>query len=337
MTKIAKWKEKKVEDLTNMLIENPLITLVNIEGIPGPQLQQLRKKLRDKSKFVISKKTLISIAMKNASEKRKGLEKLIEHIEGQTGIIVSTGNPFRLFQEMESAKIKAPAKGGEICPEDIEIKEGETSFKPGPIVGELQKAGFPAAIERGKVVIKKDVTIVEAGKKIPSDVAKVLARMDIYPLTVGLNITASYEEGVVYPRAVLDVDLQEMLDNIALASNQSFNLAMYVNYLSSATIKPLLQTGYQNAFNLVMYADIPTSDSIKILIQKANGQMLSLASKVPEGLSDDLKTRLTSSPKPPKEEQKKDEPDKKEEPEKKKEDDEKSEEDAAAGLGALFG
>jgi large subunit ribosomal protein L10 len=65
--------------------------------------------------------------------------------------------------------------------------------------------------------------------------------------------------------------------------------------------------------------------------------MLSLASKVPEGLSDDLKTRLTSSPKPPKEEQKKDEPDKKEEPEKKKEDDEKSEEDAAAGLGALFG
>ena len=30
---------------------------------------------------------------------------------------------------------------------DIEVKAGETSFKPGPIVGEFQQAGIPAAIE----------------------------------------------------------------------------------------------------------------------------------------------------------------------------------------------
>lgn len=335
MASVAKWKEKKVEDLTVLLVESPLITLVNVEGIPGPQLQELRKKLRDRSTFIVSKNTLLSLAMTTASAQRKGLDELKDYIEGQTGVIASKGNPFKLFQEMESAKIKAPAKGGEIAPEDIEIKAGETSFKPGPIVGELQKAGFPAAIEKGKVVIKKDITIVEAGKKIPADVAKVLARMDIYPLTVGLNITACYEDGVVYPRKVLDVDPQEFLTNIKLAYSQSFNLAMYMNYLSSATIRPLLQNAYQNAFNLVMFADIPTSDSIKILIQKANAQMLSLASNVPEGLDDDLKLKFSPSSKATEDQEDKDEPVKKEE-KKKKEKKEKTEEDAPAGPGTLL-
>ena len=62
-----------------------------------------------------------------------------------------------------------------------------TSFKPGPIVGELQHAGFPAAIEKGKVVLKKDVTIVKAGQTISREVAGLLTRLDILPLEVGLE------------------------------------------------------------------------------------------------------------------------------------------------------
>ena len=64
---------------------------------------------------------------------------------------------------MEATKSTAPAKPGDIAPEDIIVKEGETPFKPGPIVGELQKAGIPAAIEGGKIVIRKDKVLVEKG------------------------------------------------------------------------------------------------------------------------------------------------------------------------------
>ena len=47
-----------------------------------------------------------------------------------------------------------PARGGEIAPEDILVKKGETPFKPGPIVSEFQRAGLPAAIEKGKIIRK---------------------------------------------------------------------------------------------------------------------------------------------------------------------------------------
>ena len=69
---------------------------------------------------------------------------------------------------------------------------------------------------------------------------------------------------------------------------------------------------------------------------KSHGQMLSLASRLSDGLDDDLTALLQNQPKPDpgaggggSEEPAKEEP--------KEEEEEVSEEEAAAGLGALFG
>src|SRR5207245_1547002 len=86
-------------------------------------------------------------------------------------------------------------RGGEIAPEDLWVRGGETPFKPGPVVGELQKAGIPAAIERGKVVIRQDKLMVKAGARIPRDVAQQLARLEIFPLVVGLDLRGAQEQG----------------------------------------------------------------------------------------------------------------------------------------------
>ena len=58
------------------------------------------------------------------------------------------------------------------------IKQGDTSFKPGPIVGELQKVGIPAAIESGKVVIKSDKLLVKEGETISAEVAQMLTKLE---------------------------------------------------------------------------------------------------------------------------------------------------------------
>src|SRR5207245_2425322 len=84
-----------------------------------------------------------------------------ETIEGQTAVVTADIDPFRLFKELEATKSRAPARGGEVAPEDLWVRAGETPFKPGPVVGELQKAGIPAAIERGKVVIRQDKLLVK--------------------------------------------------------------------------------------------------------------------------------------------------------------------------------
>jgi len=281
MAHVPKWKESRVEKLADLLTSSPVIGIIDIGGIPSSQLQHIRAGLPSGSKLVVTKNTLMRLALFRASKKCKNIEELSESLDGQRAIITAEMNPFRLFRAMEATKTKAPAKGGEAAPEDIEIKEGDTPFKPGPIVGELQKAGFPAAIERGKVVIKKDKVLVKKGDRIPRDVAKLLTRLEIYPMTVGLNLLASFEDGMIFTRDILDVDVDKFISDLELASTQAFNLAMFAGYPTKETIMPMLANAHQNAFNLAFYTEFPTSETLTLLLAKAQGQALSLASHLP--------------------------------------------------------
>jgi large subunit ribosomal protein L10 len=289
MAHVAKWKKTRVDDLTKLLLGAPVIGVIDIEGIPASQLQQIRKNLPSESQFIVAKNTLIRLALKKASKDKKNIDELANSLDGQRGLITAQVNPFRLFRSMEGTKIKAPAKGGDVAPDDIEIEEGETPFKPGPIVGDLQKAGFPAAIEKGKVVIKKDKLMVKKGDRVPKDVAKMLTRLEIYPMTVGLSLKASYENESIYLRDVLDVDVESFLKDMGSAASHAFNLSMFVGYPTETTIRPLLALAHSNAFNLSYNANIPSSESIGLLLAKAQGQAMALASHVPDAMISEKK------------------------------------------------
>jgi large subunit ribosomal protein L10 len=312
MAHVANWKKDKVDSLAKMLTENPVIGIIDVEGIPASQLQQIRKTLPSGSQFIVAKNTLIKLALKKASKQKKNIQELEKSLDGQRGLIATDINPFRLFRAMEGTKIKAPARGGEAAPDDIEIEEGETAFKPGPIVGELQKAGFPAAIEKGKVVIKKDKLLVKKGDKIPRNVAQMLTRLEIYPMTVGLSLRAGFENELVYTRDVLDVDVDAYLNDINSASKGAFNLSMFIGYPTDITIKPLLQIAHSNAFNLAYNANIPSSGSIALLLTKAQGQALALAQQVPDAMKSESK-KGEEKPKEEKKEEPKPKKEKKEE------------------------
>ncbi len=303
MAHVANWKKDKVDSLAKMLVDNPVIGIIDIEGIPASQLQQIRKTLPSGSRFIVAKNTLIKLALKKASKTKKNINELEKSLDGQRGIIATEMNPFRLFRAMEGTKIKAPARGGEAAPDDIEIKEGETSFKPGPIVGELQKAGFPAAIERGKVVIKKDKLLVKKGHKIPKNVAQMLTRLEIYPMTVGLTLKAGFENDLIYARDILDVDVDQYLTDIAQASQGAFNLSMFIGYPTEMTIRPLLQVAHSNAFNLAYNANIPSPGTIELLLSKAQGQALALASHVPDAMKATEEKKDEAKPKEQKKEE----------------------------------
>ncbi|MEM3227027.1 MAG: 50S ribosomal protein L10, partial [Thermoplasmata archaeon] len=157
---VSQQKMGLVNDLVKMISEYDVVGIVGIRGIPGTQINTIRRTLRGNAKIVVSKNNYISLALKEAAKSKNGLEKLTEHISDQTGLILGNTDPFKLSKIISKSKTKAAAKGGEIAEEDIEVHEGETQFKPGPIVSDFQKVGIPAAIEKGKVVIKKEQKVV---------------------------------------------------------------------------------------------------------------------------------------------------------------------------------
>jgi len=306
---VAKWKKEELAQIVQLLKESPVVGLANVDGIPSAQMHAMRKTLRDDATIKISKNTLLALALKEAGVNKAGLDGLTANIGGSTAIIATKMKPHRLYRRLEASKTKAPLKVGQKAPEDITVPKGETQFKPGPIVGELQKAGIPAAIDQGKVVIKQNKVVLKAGEAASQDLATMLTRLEIFPMTVGMDLKAVYEEGTIYSRDMLAVDETARL-----------------------------QMAHRNALNLAVFAAYPTKTSIPFLLSKAYSGLIGVAGKLSEDAkSDKLKEALSAraaaaasaaSAAPAAGEAKAEEKEEEKGP---------SEEEAMAGLGALFG
>lgn len=277
MAHTREWKERNLNTLSTTLSSSRVIGVASIKGLPAAQMQEIRKKLNGKVTIHVSRAKLLRMAIEAASKQKGGLDALSDMLKNdQVAILTSQADPFKLYREVEANKKPMPAKGGEIAPEDIEVKAGETSFKPGPIVGELQKAGIPAGIEGGKVVIKKDKLLVKKGDVITPQIAAALTRMEIFPLVAGLDIKAVYEDGMIFRRDVLHFDEKQMLNEVISASLQATNLAVRARYFVPLSVRVLISEGWRAALNLSVNAAYPTPETAELLVRKAAAQAAAL-------------------------------------------------------------
>lgn len=273
---VSQQKMELVNKLAKMISEYEIVGIIGIRGIPGTQINTIRRTLRGKAKILMSKNNYISLALKEASKSKNGLDKLTEHISNQSALILGNTDPFKLSKIISKSKTKTAAKGGEIAEEDIEVHEGETQFRPGPIVSDFQKVGIPAVIERGKVVIKKEQKVVSKGEVISKNMAQMLSKLEIYPVTIGLDLKAIYEDGIVYNAEALKVDSERTLEQIRQTATYSTNLALNIGYFTKSTVPIFLANAHRKALSLAVSSKIYSSESIAILLQQANLSMMIL-------------------------------------------------------------
>jgi large subunit ribosomal protein L10 len=260
------WKKDEVAEIKKQAKEYTLIGLVDMYGIPARQVQQIRRNLRGTAVIKVTRNTLIRHALDEIGGDAKELAK---YISGHSAMIFTNDNPFRLYKQLEKTKTKMAAKPGETAPEDIVVEKGPTNFKPGPIVGELQQAGIPAAIEAGKVRIRETKTIVKKGAVISAKVAEVLIKLDIRPMDVGLALQVAFHDGSIYEPSVLAIDEAAILGQIQLAGRQAFNLSVNVAIPTKETMAPILTKAVREARGLAVEAAIYEKDVVDAIIGKA--------------------------------------------------------------------
>ncbi|MDR0309803.1 MAG: 50S ribosomal protein L10 [Candidatus Methanoplasma sp.] len=334
MAHVATWKKEMVSEIVKDIVESPVVAVVDMHGIPGQQIQAMRAGLREHAKLKMTKNNLMLLALEEAAKQRPGVEALKDSVHGQCAIVATDMNPFKLYKRLEATMTAAPAKPGQLAPMDIIVPKGPTPFGPGPIIGELQKIGLPAAVEAGKIAIRKETTLVKSGEPIPAGVAAMLPKLNILPMVVGMVLRSAFEDGTVYKKDVLAIPDDYYSTMFATAAYNARALAIEIAYSTKDTIIPLITKAYREAMGLSISAAIPTKENIKILLAKADSHMLAIASA--SGYSSDvIAARLSSAAAAavvPKAESVKAE--QKVEVE---EEEQVSEEDAAAGLSALFG
>jgi len=275
-TKASPYKKKVVDEFVKLIEEYPIVAAVNLEMMPTPQLQVMRAKLRDKVVLRMNKRRLMKIAIEKAKDKKKGIEKIEPYLKGMPALLFTKENPFKLNKILVENKSKAPAKAGQTAPNDIVVPAGPTPFAPGPIIGELGSIGIKTKVEAGKVAISEDTVVVKEGEEIKPKVAEILTRLGIKPMEIGLDLTAAYEDGIIYTSDVLAVDEKAFMEQLNNAATWAFNLAVEAGYFTKDTIELLVPKAFNEAKALALEANIMADAVVEELVAKAEMQAKSL-------------------------------------------------------------
>ena len=167
MAHVADYKKQEVKELADLIKKYSVIGVVDITNLPAAQMQKIRKVIRGKADFIVSKKRLMKLAIEKAKETKAGVEQLEKFLGGMPAFIFSNEDTFKLARFLEKNKSNAPAKAGQKAPEDIIVNKGPTSFMPGPVIAELSALKIKAGVEGGKIVIKEDCKVAKKGDVIP--------------------------------------------------------------------------------------------------------------------------------------------------------------------------
>lgn len=228
------------------MIKYKVISIGDVTSLPSKQFQNIRKKLKENVLIRVSKKRLIKRAIDSIKE--KDLKPLEKYLENCIPVLLFTNeDPFRLYKLLKKSKSKASAKPGQTAPNDLIIEAGPTNFTPGPIIGELGQVGIVAAVEGGKIAIKKDKLLVKEGDVIDDKRASILTKLGIEPMEIGLNIKVVYDNGTLYEKSVLDFDEERLVNDIKIAHQNAISLALKIGYTTKETIKLLISKAASQA------------------------------------------------------------------------------------------
>ncbi|HLC90611.1 MAG TPA: 50S ribosomal protein L10 [Candidatus Nanoarchaeia archaeon] len=272
---VSEKKKDFVQKLTVSVQEYPVVGIVNLQNLPAPQFQKMRKMLMQEGVVLaVSRKRLLERALQES--KKPGIEKLKEKLKGMPALLFTKGNPFALYSIIQKNKSEASAKAGQIAPKDIEVKAGATSFAPGPIISELAAVGIKTKVENGKLAIIADVIVAKEGATISGKLAETLKRLDIKPMEIGLDLVAVWEQGVIFSAKDLRVDEEEYAHNFTQSAREAMNLAIEIGYLCSETTEILVQKAFREAKAVGVEAGILTEETRDEILARSEQQALAV-------------------------------------------------------------
>ena len=271
-------KEEKVAEFKKKIEDYPVVGILDMQSLPSRQLQQMKKEMKAFADIKMSRKTLMDIAIDQAS--KEDIEQLEENEATQPAFIFSNKDPFQLYSLIKKNKTSAAAQGGEISPSDIEVPEGDTGIGPGPMLGKLQQTGSQVQVDDGTIHVMEGATMIEKGDTITADDAEILNQLGIEPLEIGLDLDIAFSDGEVFTAEELDIDTEEYRTDVEAAASRAFNLAVNAGIVNERTAGTIVGEAAQKARNLSISEGIPTDETIEEILAHASSNAEGLNSQV---------------------------------------------------------
>ncbi len=236
---IPEKKLKAVEELTNLIKTSKSLIMASIKNLPARQFQLIKKGLIGKAVIKVPKKNIIMKAIDNI--KKEKIKNLKEYLISDISFIFSELDTFKLSALLSESKTKTRAKIGQFVDEDIPIEPGPTDLVPGPIISQLSNLGIKFTIEDGKINITERKIIVKLGEKVSENAVDIMAKLDIKPISVGLDplLAYEYEEDKIYEN--IKIDKKKTREEITQAYSKSLAFAVKITYYCKETISHIIR------------------------------------------------------------------------------------------------
>jgi len=272
--------KRQLKELVEILGSYSNIGITKVENIASKTIQRIRYDMRGETILKIAKNTLMRLALEEAAKKDKGLNKLMDYIQGSCAFIFTNGNPFKVANYLEKKKIPTAAKEGQVAPVDITITARDTGFAPGPVIGELQSIGLQTRIEGGTIKITEDAVVCNAGEKVSKTLANVLNRLGIEPFSAGLSVDVMYSTGNLMVHDELIVDFDEIMGKLVKAHQDAFALSLGANIPTKENIGQLLGKTRREALSLALETNFITPETAGNILAKTQLEAMILAKAI---------------------------------------------------------
>ena len=237
------------QQLQKLPKEFEVIALSKMTKVRATQLMAIRKKFRDEIKITVIKNKVAKKAFEKVKE-IQGIDNLSEQLEGQSALMFTNINPFKLNSILSQNKVFLQAKGGDIANKEIIIPAGNTGITPGPVLSEFKEANVATKIDQGSIWVSKDTTVARSGQIISQKLASLMSKLNIKPIEAGISITFAISDGLIFNESELGIDLGEYKNELIRSFQEAIALATASSYVTKDTIGPLIKRAHQHAVAL---------------------------------------------------------------------------------------
>jgi len=264
-------KEVYTKNLVELLKQYNKILLVNIDNVGAFSIQKIRQKLRSKATLLFGKNTLIRKTIRDYVEKCEEagnkestrIESLLPFIKGNVGMVFTNDDLNSIKEVVESFKQKAPAKVGQIAPEDVFVEPGPTGMEPTQ-TSFLQALNIASKIVKGQVEISNRVHLVKQGDKVGQSEAALMDKLNIMPFSYRAEVRTVFDSGYVYPAALLSLGTNDVLQTLAKGLQRIATISLQIGIPTLASVPHLLANAFRNLVSISIETTYDFEQSVKV-------------------------------------------------------------------------
>ncbi|MHA2130391.1 MAG: 50S ribosomal protein L10 [Promethearchaeota archaeon] len=224
---IPQWKIDEINNLIDLFKTYKNIAVIEVARIHDIQIQSIRKILRGKAVFRMSKKSLQqrAIELYKKESKKTNLDELADHIPGQSSLVFTNIDLFELKKIFHENEWMVPAKPNEITPVDIWVSAGDTGLPTGQVISELNMTlKLPTRIMNDTIHVREDTRTHKAGDLVSVKQAAVLKKLGITPIESLIKIHFAWSDGEILPKDILYMDIDGFKQEIAMAYREALGI-----------------------------------------------------------------------------------------------------------------